>query len=415
MFLFASIFMGFLSGLGLLILAAVLCHRIAKAGGTQDMMSLPGKILLSVGLLGIVGFTFAMGRDSSKGSQAVALFVVIIAAVPLSALWLPHVVGLVLSPLFSSMTGGGEQVERRPFYSRAVALRKRGDFEAAGLEVENQLALFPGDAQGLMLLVDIQAEDLKDVSTAIALLAEMIHTPGRDGSEVALALSRMADLQLNRLSDLAAAKETYQRIVTGFPHTEAANTARQQLAHLPGAEQLAHRVDRPRLVVTHHQDSLGLTADLGAADLPKEDLSAESQRLVTHLNEFPDDWESRELLARIYVDHWHRFDLAGDQLERLINQPGAAPRQVAHWLNDLADVQLKSPAGLPAARLTLERIGQKFPASQWSELAQSRISLLGLDQRAKASPKTLKLGSYEQNIGLQRGDPSIPDPAAHSV
>ena len=168
-------------------------------------------------------------------------------------------------------------------------------------------------------------------------------------------------------------------------------------------------------MVTHHEEQLGLTADLGAAQLPQEDLPAESDRLVTHLNEFPDDWEARELLARIYVDHWHRLDLASDQLERLINQPGAAPRQVAHWLNSLADVQLKSPAGLPAARLTLERIGQKFPASQWSELAQSRISLLGLDQRAKASPKTLKLGNYEQNIGLQRGDPSIPDPAIHSV
>jgi hypothetical protein len=102
-------------------------------------------------------------------------------------------------------------------------------------------------------------------------------------------------------------------------------------------------------------------------------------------------------------------------LERLINQPGASPRQVAHWLGDLAEVQMKSPDGLHMARLSLERIGQKFPGSQWAEQAQMRIHMLGLDQRAKSTPKTLKLGSYEQNIGLKRGDSSIPDPAAHSA
>ena len=39
------------------------------------------------------------------------------------------------------------------------------------------------------------------------------------------------------------------------------------------------------------------------------------------------------------------------------------------------------------------------------------MGLLGLDAKAKSQPRTIKLGSYEQNIGLKRGDPSIPDPA----
>ena len=415
MFIFATLFVGFLGGLFLLVLTAIFCHRIAKAGSTEDIMSLPGKAMLSLGMIGLVVFCFANGKDGGKEAQFLALVVVIVAAIPITALWLPHVVRFALSPFLNSLTGGNEEVERRPFYSRAVALRKRGDFSTAIAEVQLQLVRFPGDAEGLMMLADIHGEDLKDVPAAIAVLAGIANAPERPSSEIALALSRLAALQLNRLNDIGAARETFERIITSFPATEAAVTARQHLAHLPGAEQLAHKADRPKLVVTHHEEQLGLSADLGTAQLPKEDLEKETDRLVAHLNEYPDDWESRTSLARLYVDHWQRFDLASDQLERLINQPGASPRQVAHWLGDLAEVQMKSPDGLHMARLSLERIGQKFPGSQWAEQAQMRIHMLGLDQRAKSTPKTLKLGSYEQNIGLKRGDSSIPDPAAHSA
>jgi len=130
---------------------------------------------------------------------------------------------------------------------------------------------------------------------------------------------------------------------------------------------------------------------------------------------FPDDWETREKLARLYVERWGRIDLATDVLEYLIRHPGMAPRQVARWLNELADLQLKSSDGASVARLTLERIGQLFPGTPWAQQAESRISLLGLDRRAKAVPRTVKLGTYESNIGLKRGDPTLPDPSQHAV
>ncbi|HTH48801.1 MAG TPA: tetratricopeptide repeat protein [Candidatus Limnocylindria bacterium] len=416
MFHYLSLFGGFLGGLILLVLLVLLCHRIGKTGNTADMMSLPGKVLCSLGGVGLIAFAFIWARRHfDQGGGLVALAVVLVVGVPLGMIWLPQLGGFFLSPLFSAMTGGDEQVERRPFYSRAIALRKRGDYVGAIAEVQGQLVAFPGDAEGLLMLVSIQAENLKDFPAAIAVLTEMVNSSGRPDSEVSLALSRLAELQLNRLSDPVAARATYERIATSFPQTEAALLARQQLAHLPGGEQLAQKAERPKLVVTHHEEKLGLTEELGADRLPVENPGPETNTLLAHLEQFPDDWEAREKLARLYLDHWRRPDLAADQFERLINQPAAPTRQVVNWLNDLADVLLNSPEGVPAARLALERIGQKYPGSQWEAQARSRISLLGLDQRAKSLPKTLKLGNYEQNIGLKRGDPTIPDPSDHAV
>lgn len=416
MFNFLALFAGFVGGALLLVMLVILFHRIGKTGSTEEMMSLPGRVLFSIGALGLLTVVFIWGRKHfDQGGGLIVLAVMLIIGIPLGILWVPHLAAFALTPFFNSMTGGNDQVERRPFYSRAIALRKRGDYSGAINEIQGQLVMFPGDADGLMMLAEIHTENLRDFPTAIAVLTELINTPGRTDGEVSLALSRLAELQLNRLNDIAAARATYERIATSFPHTEAALTARQQLAHLPGAEQLAQKLERPKLVVTHHEEKLGLTEDLGTAQLPVDNSGPETNTLLAHLEQFPDDWEAREKVARLYLDHWKRPDLAADQFERLISQPAAPTKQVVNWLNDLADVHLKAPDGVAAARLALERIGQKFPGSQWEAQAKSRISLLGLDQRAKSVPKTLKLGSYEQNIGLKRGDPTIPDPASHAV
>jgi hypothetical protein len=106
--------------------------------------------------------------------------------------------------------------------------------------------------------------------------------------------------------------------------------------------------------------------------------------------------------------------LATIELEQLIAHPDAQSRHVVRWLNDLADLQLKTAAGVDAAKLTLERIVSLFPDTPSAEQAAARIRLLGLDRRGREAPRTLRLGTYEQNIGLKRGDPGIPDPAKMS-
>ena len=99
--------------------------------------------------------------------------------------------------------------------------------------------------------------------------------------------------------------------------------------------------------------------------------------------------------AQVYLD------LAAAELETLITTPNQPDRAVVGWLNDLADVHLRNPDGLPAANATLQRIVDRFPGSAWAEAARSRLARLGFAARAREIPKTIKLGNYEQNIGLK--------------
>ena len=66
-------------------------------------------------------------------------------------------------PLTSLYDGGTEPPEPKPYYSIAQARRQRREFLQAVVAVREQLAKFPNDFEGVMLLADIQAEDLQDL------------------------------------------------------------------------------------------------------------------------------------------------------------------------------------------------------------------------------------------------------------
>ena len=90
-----------------------------------------------------------------------------------------------------------------------------------------------------------------------------------------------------------------------------------------------------------------------------------------------------------------------DQMEVLITAPNQPIKAVVHYLNFLADLQLDAPDGATLARETLQRIVTLYPNTPWAELAHSRASRLNLENKSKEPVKTLKLGVYEQNIGLK--------------
>jgi len=124
--------------------------------------------------------------------------------------------------------------------------------------------------------------------------------------------------------------------------------------------------------------------------------------LVKHLETHPLDTEAREKLAVIYADHYQRLDLATAQLEEMIqlaNQPG---RLVVRWLNLIADLQIRSGTDYESIKATLQRIIDLYPNLAAAENARKRIDLLKLELKAKQSSQPVKLGAYEQNLGLKR-------------
>lgn len=415
----ASIAGGFVLGLVLIALTIQVVRMIASRHWSSTTASVARQffmaLLVVTGLLMILRFFIpAVLRDTWV--LIYFLLPCVLGAMVMMPMWLPRLVGRGMSPLLGAYTGGDETETPKPFYARAVAYRKRGNAIEALAEVESQLSRFPDDAQGLMLMAELKANELSDLPAALSILDQILERPGCSPEEAALALQQKYSWELERLKDVDAARHSLERLIERCPGTQAALTARQQLARLPSEATLESRETPRKIVVVHHPERLGLIPESTTSDAPSPSTSpegdgGEAARLVQHLEQFPDDWTAREQLADVYERKWNRRDLATDEWEKLIQLTTATPRQTAHWLNLLADLQLRSPNGAGAARLTLERIGQRFPGTPWADQAESRIRLLGLNQRAKATPRIIRLGTYEQNIGLKRGDPSIPDPS----
>ncbi|MCX6904145.1 MAG: hypothetical protein NTW03_11855 [Verrucomicrobia bacterium] len=130
--------------------------------------------------------------------------------------------------------------------------------------------------------------------------------------------------------------------------------------------------------------------------------------MVKHLEEFPEDNDARQKLAMLYAHHYQRLDLAVAELEQLIAQTQAPPRKVIEWLNLLADWQIELEQNEEAARLTLERIIELYPGHAAAQMAQQRLGRLKLELRKAEVSQSVKLGAYEQDLGLKWGRPKNP-------
>ncbi|HZQ47682.1 MAG TPA: hypothetical protein VFC07_11760, partial [Verrucomicrobiae bacterium] len=127
-----------------------------------------------------------------------------------------------------------------------------------------------------------------------------------------------------------------------------------------------------------------------------------AEEYVKHLEQHPLDTHTREKLAVIYATHYHRLDLALDQLEQLVQQPNHPPKQVVHWINVMADLQVKEGAEHERVRETLQRIIDQYPDLPAAESTRRRLDILKLELKSKETNRPVQLGAYEQNIGLKR-------------
>ncbi|MSU35485.1 MAG: hypothetical protein EXS36_10290 [Pedosphaera sp.] len=334
----------------------------------------------------------------------VTLPLLIPVALIFSYTWAPSLMGWLFRPIWAVFDGGHEEVEPKPFYHRAIAQRNKGHYDLAVHEVMQQIAEFPGDFEGMMLVAELQSEELADVVGAIQTLNQIIDTPGRSDREQILALNRIADLHVRR-EDRASARNTFLRIINGWPRSDAAHFAETRIAHLPTDEVLAALRKTPTVAMREFPQNIGLLAPPGSMDAPYANANERATELLNRLTKRPDDWEAREALAILYGNHFRRADLANDQFERLVNLPKQSEKAVARWMNQWADLHLGTFDDLAAARAVLEQLRQRFPGSIWADSAQHRLARIGTGTGGVPPPKTLKLGNYEQNIGLKQSSP----------
>ena len=336
-------------------------------------------------------------------------FLIVFMAIIMTVMWTPHIAEMLFSPLTNLFDGGSEPPEKKPLYSIALTKRNRGKPHEAVAEIRQQLEKFPNDFEGIMLLARVQAESLTDLPGAENTLEHFCDRPDTPMKLVAAAYTQLADWRLKLAADVEGARAALQKIVARFPDTEAALQAEQRLAHLveTGKVILAQH-DRQGLAVPEGAQNIGLL-DSTAFLKPQEiEPGQQAAAYVQHLEAHPHDTEAREKLAMIYAKDFHRLDLATLELAHLINEPKHKPKQVAHWLNLLADFQIELGVDVATVRATLEQIVDQFPSLPVADIAQRRLAHLNSEFKGRQKTAEVKLGNYEQNIGLKYGSPRKP-------
>jgi tetratricopeptide (TPR) repeat protein len=321
-------------------------------------------------------------------------------------IWRNSIIDIVANPVASLYTGGNEPPEPKPYYSAAQAKRMRWEFLEAVVAIREQLALFPNDMEGVMLLAAIQAEDLKDLPAAEMTLNHFCDRPDAPPKQVAAAMNQLADWHVKLAQDFDSARAAFEKIVTRFPDTELSLQAAQRIAHLGGTEkQLLASLDRHPMAVPEGVENIGLLKSSEHLRPAEMDPAQLADVYVKHLEQHPLDTEVREKLAVIYADHYKRLDLATLELNQLIEQPNQPAKHVAHWLNLLADLQIRLGVDYETVRPTLEKIMERFPDLSVAEMARTRLDRLKLELKGQKETPGVKLGVYEQNIGLKYGSP----------
>jgi len=340
-------------------------------------------------------------------SQAFTLVLSIaFCAIIVTIIWRHSITGLVANPVGALFDGGRERIEPKPAYSAALSKRKSGRPFEAIVAVREQLAKFPNDFEGVTLLASIQAEDTQDLPGAEITFNHFCERKDAPPLQVAAALTQLADWHLKLAQDADSARAALEKVIARFPDTPLAAQAAQRIAHLGGAEKIllaAH--DRQATFLPAGVNNLGLldsTKHLIPEEADPAQLAAE---YVKQLEQHPLDTEVREKLAILYVRHYKRLDLATLELTQMINEPNQPTKRVAHWLNLLADLQIHGGADYETVHDTLEKIIERFPGLPVADLAQSRLNRLKLEMKGKQETADVKLGVYEQNIGLKYGSP----------
>lgn len=374
---------------------------------STDPLRLIIKWIVTAVILGFIFKTIVPGFAKGGGDAIAALILMLLCGGALNIIWRHSLIEVIAKPFSSLYDGGTEPPEPKPYYSIAIAKRKKSQPVEAVAEIRRQLAKFPNDFEGVMLLASVQAEDMQDLPGAEITLNNFCNSPDAPPKQFAAAMSQLADWHLKLMQDADGARAALQKIVEKFPDTELSLRSAQRIAHLGGTEKIllaAH--DRPAMAVPEGVKNVGLLDSSEFLQPQEVDSGKLAAVYVKHLDQHPHDTEIREKLALIYADHFQRLDLATAELVQMINEPNQPPKRVAHWLNVLADLQVKHGGDYDLVRQTLERIVEAFPGLPAGDIARMRLARLKLEFKGqqKESPG-VKLGDYEQNIGLKYGTP----------
>jgi tetratricopeptide (TPR) repeat protein len=372
----------------------------------EDPARMTFKWVLTLIVLAIMVFKVApMVGQGGYGAAFGGIPFAAVCGITLAIIWRHTIASWIADPIGSLYDGGTTAPDPHPAYSIAQSRQKQGKYLEAVAEIQKQLEKFPTDFEGHLMMAQIQAEDLNDLPAAEQTIQRLCAQPGHAPRNIAFALYSMADWHLAIGQDREAAQRILEQVSQLLPDSEFSLNAAQRIAHLADRQMLMSSHDRRKLILKEGVQNIGLLTHSAHFRPAETDPGLLATEYVKHLEQHPLDTEAREKLAVLYADHYQRLDMATDELEQLIQQPNQPSRLVVRWLNLLADLQIRGGSDYETARATVQRIVERDPKAAAASVAQNRLATLRLELKAQQKNQAVKLGTYEQNIGLKQGLP----------
>jgi hypothetical protein len=277
-----------------------------------------------------------------------------------------------------------------PMYSRAIAKMKFGKYDEAEWEVIHELEKCDDDFEGWLMLAELYANHFRDMAEADRTIRETCGQPNVTGSQVAVAMHRLADWYLKLADDPTGARRALEEICQRMPGTHLDKMARQRINRLPATREELREQRKGRTIrLPALGDSLDQAAGSSEPTLSQAQTVAQANKWVEKLKQDPDNVPAREELARLFAEHLDQLDLAIEQLNLLMEMPGQPEHKITEWLSLLAAWQIKNRRDLGAARILLERLVRDYPQSPQAFAAQRRINLMDAElkfRQARAGP-----------------------------
>jgi hypothetical protein len=274
--------------------------------------------------------------------------------------------------------------KRPPTYTRAVVSVNFGRYSEAESEVIRELENCEDDFDGWMLLAELYANHFHDLPAADRAIRDLCDQPNVNGSQVSVALNRLADWHLKLGEDPAAARVALDDICRRLPGTHMAKMAGLRIHQLPATADALRAQQRGR---TLHLPSV--TEDPAAARpeagrlTSKDEALARANECVENLTRNPNNVAERETLAMIYADRLFQADRGIEQLELLVGMPGQPDTKIAEWLARLAAWHLRYRGDRSAARGLWDRLVRDYPRTAEAFDAQRRIHLMDVEQKLR--------------------------------
>ncbi len=388
-----EMFINILIGIGLLSFTGWLVWKGVKASiaRSEEPAALGLKWVISIVL--ISAWVFALSKLIKEGPGVVIMVpITVVIFFILGVIWTPTLAKSLISPLTNAFDGGNVEADPVPFYAIAEAKRKRGFYDESISEVRKQLAKFPHDMQGHLMLAELFSEHKEDVNGAIELLEQFFEANELGPVNGAFVLNRLADLQLKFKKDPEKARSYIQRIQAEYPDTDQVDKALQRIAHLQDEKFLTTRHEEKKFAVKKSNLKLGLAQDPSVVQAPADDVDAQAHQMVAHLEQHPNDTEVRERLAWIYAEHYGKIDWAIDQLKQLTQLEHQSVSKMARWYHQIADIYCRFSGSSEAARFALEEFIERFPDSGHSERARTRLKRLNLEAKTTKKSQSLQTG-----------------------